>query len=777
MTVSFDAQSTASTTGAAATSFSNSTNLTVGSGTNRALLVCIAWSTSTPPTGINLTWNGVALTQLIIHSASSGSTAAIYGLLNPASGANTLAGSWTGARDFYVDGISFNGVDQTSTAVAFLTNFATGTSINAGLITNTPIGDGLLLLVGVAANIANMTSGTTPGTQVFLDNTQASFSSGAVWAPGIGGNEGLSSLNTSAAWVAVRARIVAAPPVADPTIKPRETVLSKLFQWAHAPAFQPYNQVLYSVVSQLQVREDLIMLPYSVRPFRPDASRPLNLNLFTNPFPFGSYNWPPAITLEGKSGDLIQPWQNFYSVTVQAPFIPVDWSKPFEFPQLPPQATAYNINLFTNPIPFGPFDYSEGAFRVPPVRPDTTSPFNPNIYTNPIPFAQYMWTDPVVIGPPPPQATPYNINVFTNLLPFGPFDWNKAVQLPPERPAPSRGLNINIFTNPVPFLNVDTSRPVRLTNYPISFPYNPSIYAETVTVEFRTPYFGRPTPVRPVLSDVTPYNLNLYSVVTVPFNQTDWARPFVRAKVSQEVTQPYNVNLYGVVVVQYQDRGTLVMRPYPLRPALSDATRPTNPNLFTNPVPIFNFNATVSSTIEGFSTPAQPYNVNLYGVVTVQPFAQYDWSVARVPRPQQVTTSFYNQSLYTVTVVGPSGRPRAPFVMRPHPLSPALSDATQSSNFNLFVTIQTPFAQYDWSKPFVSRPVLSVPAQGQALNPNLFTNPFPFNQNQYPNSRPVKIGLFPLPPYNQNLYTVTPAPGQTEHIVKFIGNMGNFMIR
>src|SRR5712671_3472265 len=355
MTVSFDAQSAADTTGAAATSFSDSTNLTIGNGLKRALTVLVSWSTSTAPTGISISWNGVALTQLITHSATSGSTEAIYGLLNPDSGTNTLAGSWTGARDFYVCGVSWSGVDQTDNTTAFLTNFGIGTSANATItIASPPVSDAVLAFFAVAATITSVTAGTTPGTQVFLDNTQTSFKSGAVWNPGTGANITLSAANTSAAWVATRVRLVAAPD----TVKPREAVLTKLFQWVYAPAFQPYNQSLYSVVSQ-------------------------------------------------------------------APFTKTDWSKPFVLPQLSPQPVVYNLNLFTNPIPFGPYDYSLGAYRVPPLRPDATQPVNPNIFTNPIPFAKFDY--PPVEQPPwsPPQAAPYNINVFTNFFPFGPFDWSK----------------------------------------------------------------------------------------------------------------------------------------------------------------------------------------------------------------------------------------------------------------------------------------------------------------------------------------------------------------
>jgi len=64
MAVVFDAQCTSDVTGSAATSFSDATQLTIGSGANRALIVMVVWSTTTPPTGVTFTWNGLALTLI-----------------------------------------------------------------------------------------------------------------------------------------------------------------------------------------------------------------------------------------------------------------------------------------------------------------------------------------------------------------------------------------------------------------------------------------------------------------------------------------------------------------------------------------------------------------------------------------------------------------------------------------------------------------------------------------------------------------------------------------
>src|SRR6266446_1930474 len=182
MAVVFDAQSSADITGAAATSFSDSTNLTVGTGANRALLALLAWSSTAAPTGISITWDGVALTPVSTAKSvhlTAGNTQ-IYGLVNPNSGTKTFAGSWTGSRDFYAAGVAYTGVEQSNEANAFTNgNFANGGSTSADIniqaqFGETALGDANIAVFGAAANFSSITSGT----QVFLDNTQTAKACG-----------------------------------------------------------------------------------------------------------------------------------------------------------------------------------------------------------------------------------------------------------------------------------------------------------------------------------------------------------------------------------------------------------------------------------------------------------------------------------------------------------------------------------------------------------------------------------------------------------------------
>lgn len=176
MTVAFDAKSSVDTTANGATSFT-STNLTVGSGANRALIAAICWSGATPPAGASITWGGTALTLIPGTSVGhTGDNVALYGLLNPASGTLALAGSWTGARDYCVAAASFTGVNQTSIAAAFPNGHtATGTASPSSVAVTSAVGN---MAVAAFANDAS-TYTATSGTNIFIDNVPSLISAAA----------------------------------------------------------------------------------------------------------------------------------------------------------------------------------------------------------------------------------------------------------------------------------------------------------------------------------------------------------------------------------------------------------------------------------------------------------------------------------------------------------------------------------------------------------------------------------------------------------------------
>lgn len=176
----------------------------------------------------------------------------------------------------------------------------------------------------------------------------------------------------------------------------------------------------------------------------------------------------------------------------------------------------------------------------------------------------------------------------------------------------------------------------------------------------------------------------------------------------------------------------------------------------------------------------QAYNLNLYGgTVASLPFNQVDWSKPmRVPHApydlsiqlnQNLFTNqfpfsqsysisqffdraisspdqIYNPNLYSVVVLtNPFNQ--TDFSVGRFPRAPVFSD--QSLNPNIF-TNPVPFNQVDWNKPLRSPRTAQPP---DTLNLNIFTNPIPFNQVDW--SRPIRVSRVALDqqPLNLNLFS------------------------
>jgi hypothetical protein len=160
-------------------------NVTSGSGTPitvgasaTLLIVGIYFSNggldTTQPTGISVTWNGVAMT-LITNSAvlnlpwtngAHNAIAYLFGLVSPASGARTLAASWTNGAEALISSISFTGTLISSVAAACPnpqnnTGSFSGASISWPWTLTTVPGD---FAVALGGDARGDTTGQTPGT-------------------------------------------------------------------------------------------------------------------------------------------------------------------------------------------------------------------------------------------------------------------------------------------------------------------------------------------------------------------------------------------------------------------------------------------------------------------------------------------------------------------------------------------------------------------------------------------------------------------------------------
>jgi hypothetical protein len=175
-----------------------------------------------------------------------------------------------------------------------------------------------------------------------------------------------------------------------------------------------------------------------------------------------------------------------------------------------------------------------------------------------------------------------------------------------------------------------------------------------------------------------------------------------------------------------------------------------NPNIFTNPIPTLNLDGRTSARVKAAFTPAQPYLANLYtATVLLTPFNQLDWSKPiRTRLATPITPDALNINLFTNPIPFYNVESTRPTLRRSLPAV----DVAYNQNLYSIVVTSAPFAQTDWAKPFR---VPSAPFRpDQALNINIFTNPYPFYNAD--SSRPVPIRRQALAEsnYNSALYTI-----------------------
>jgi hypothetical protein len=165
--VTFDANSSAVATASAATSISSS-NLTVGTGANRAVVMQIGFS-SALVTGISATWDGIAMTLIASVANGLGGLVALFGIVNPASGAKSLSVSWTGSSDAKMNAVSWINVSQVGGSTTFYSSAtATGTTYPTTGAVVSSANDAAMDVVTTNANLSAPTQ-----TQTALNTTGA----------------------------------------------------------------------------------------------------------------------------------------------------------------------------------------------------------------------------------------------------------------------------------------------------------------------------------------------------------------------------------------------------------------------------------------------------------------------------------------------------------------------------------------------------------------------------------------------------------------------------
>lgn len=175
-------------------------------------------------------------------------------------------------------------------------------------------------------------------------------------------------------------------------------------------------------------------------------------------------------------------------------------------------------------------------------------------------------------------------------------------------------------------------------------------------------------------------------------------------------------------------RGTHITPTRKPRQVIFDGSVPLNPNLFTNPIPILNFD-TYRSRRTVASSPLTSYNSALYTItISAMPFSQVGIPPAVPIRLSPI--DFYNLVLLSTTTA-------------------------------------VPFNQTDFAVTFRPRAALTPQS---TFNPNLFTNAFPFNQYSHPAahttprtpvdlSRALNLAIFTNPiPILNIIYTLPHHP-------------------
>lgn len=171
MAVAVDATGTVNSTSTAGTTF-NYTGITVGSGSNRALVFLLAISGANTATGATAVWDSGAtnqsmtLVKTLNYAGTNHGTLWYFCLRNPTAGLKTLAVSWTGSAGHSACAISFTGVDQSSDANAFPhSNSATAANGTLSMAVTSATGN-IPVVLGATGTISAPNQ-----TQIFLDAT------------------------------------------------------------------------------------------------------------------------------------------------------------------------------------------------------------------------------------------------------------------------------------------------------------------------------------------------------------------------------------------------------------------------------------------------------------------------------------------------------------------------------------------------------------------------------------------------------------------------------
>lgn len=268
---------------------------------------------------------------------------------------------------------------------------------------------------------------------------------------------------------------------ADTPIKGTSVSSSVSLPLSAPPAANPFFQTEWPRVKDIhgfapdQIHTDIGLFPnpipfssidWSVSKFRTFPTVPNYTNIALTAVvvtvdPIKPYDWGKQQNIP----DFPVPvqYRNLNISTVGSPVIPFDWGKQQQNPNFPPLPVYPNIALNVAPVffPFYTQDFSK-PFTPTPAKQDQRG-VNINLFTNPIPFGPYDYSSRFV-----DRFTPVDQNGVPNLVlpnsstPFVSYDWSKTravkASIDPQLP------NV-VILQPVgaPFSQLDWSKAYTIT--------------------------------------------------------------------------------------------------------------------------------------------------------------------------------------------------------------------------------------------------------------------------------------------------------------------------
>lgn len=215
MAVTFDSTFEHHGTGSQASPFSYVSNAgtvtgTVGANSNRVLIVYVAFRGITS-SAVSVTWNGVSMTQIVSQlTLASAWDEYLFGLINPATGAQTLSVAWTGgAATVAMGAVSLYNADQSTGWQNSGTDTGTGTPQTAASVITSANGN--MAVAGHGNNNATGTSitagsGTSAWIETSLDGNYA-----MAYRPSTSGSTTISwDLGSAQIWGNVKVDVIAA---------------------------------------------------------------------------------------------------------------------------------------------------------------------------------------------------------------------------------------------------------------------------------------------------------------------------------------------------------------------------------------------------------------------------------------------------------------------------------------------------------------------------------------------------------------------------------------